>query len=97
MVARRRREAAAAGAAFGFAGTDWLGLREGEWEEPGLVSVLLDALRRTRPHVVSAPSCVDFHPEHTSVARCVARAIAGLGSRDLAVCVYQLQVLTLSS
>jgi len=92
MAERRRREAAAAGIAFGFSGTDWLGLHEGEWEQPGLVSLLLDALRRTRPHVVYAPSCVDFHPEHISVARCLARAIAGLGSAGLIVRVYQLQV-----
>lgn len=92
MAARRRQEAAAAVAALGVAGADWLGLREGEWNESALIPLLQDVLRRTTPQIVYAPSCVDFHPEHVRVARCVARAIAGSGSHDVTVRVYQLHV-----
>jgi LmbE family N-acetylglucosaminyl deacetylase len=92
MAARRREEAAAAVSAFGVAEADWLGLREGEWEESSLVPVLQDVLRKTSPQIVYAPSRVDFHPEHVRVARCLARAMTGLGSRDLTVRVYQLHV-----
>jgi LmbE family N-acetylglucosaminyl deacetylase len=92
MAARRREEAAAAATAFGMAGADWLGLREGEWEESSLVPMLHGVLRNTSPQIVYAPSRVDFHPEHIRVARCLARAIAGVGSRDLTVRVYQLHV-----
>jgi len=67
-------------------------MREGEWEESVLVPLLQDVLRRTAPHIVYAPSRIDFHPEHVRVAHCLARAIAGLGVRDLTVRVYQLQV-----
>jgi LmbE family N-acetylglucosaminyl deacetylase len=92
MAARRREEAAAAATAFGVVGADWLGLREGEWEESSLVPVLHDVLRKTSPQIVYAPSRVDFHPEHLRVARCLARAIASLGSRHLTVRAYQLHV-----
>lgn len=92
MADRRREEAAAAASVLGLAGAEWLGLREGEWEESALVPALQDVVRRTTPQIVYAPSRVDFHPEHVRVARCLARAIAGLGSRDLTVRIYQLHV-----
>jgi hypothetical protein len=56
------------------------------------VPVLQDVLRRTTPQIVYAPSRVDFHPEHVRVARCLARAIAGLALHDVTVRVYQIQV-----
>jgi N-acetylglucosamine malate deacetylase 1 len=92
MATQRRQEATAAAAVFGFAGFEWLGVREGEWEESSVVARLQDVVRRTSPQVVYAPSRIDFHPEHIRVARCLARAIAGPGGRDLTVRIYQLQV-----
>jgi len=92
MAERRKQEMAAAAPALGLAGAHWLGLREGEWEESALVPALRELLRQTVPQIVYAPSLVDFHPEHIRVARCVARAITGPGSRDLTLRVYQIQV-----
>src|SRR6266699_4261133 len=92
MAERRRQEMAAAAPVLGLAGAHWLGLREGEWEESALVPALRELLRQTVPQIVYAPSLVDFHPEHIRVARCVARAITGPGSRDLTLRVYQIQV-----
>jgi len=94
MAYQRKLEAAAAARALGCARgeTHWLGLREWEWEDAALVPALRDRLRETRPHVVYAPSCVDFHPEHVRVARCLAQALADVRARDLTVRVYQIQV-----
>lgn len=92
MANSRRLEAAAAATVLGLTGAEWLGMREGEWDEDVLLPMLRDLLRRTMPQIVYAPSRVDFHPEHVRVARCLARAIAGVASRDVAVRVYQLQV-----
>jgi LmbE family N-acetylglucosaminyl deacetylase len=92
MAARRRQEAAAAATIFGFAGADWLGLREGEWEDSALVAVLQDVVRRTTPDIVYAPSRVDFHPEHTRVARCLAQAFFDTALDQVTVRVYQMQV-----
>ena len=94
MAYRRKLEAAAAARALGCSGreTHWLGLREWEWEDAALVPALRDLLRETRAQVVYAPSCVDFHPDHVRVARCLAQALADVSPRDLTVRVYQIQV-----
>jgi N-acetylglucosamine malate deacetylase 1 len=90
MAARRRQEVAAVAPVLGLAGAHWLGLREREWDESALVPALRDLLLQTAPDILYAPSCVDFHPEHVRVARCLAQASAGL--RDLRIRVYQIQV-----
>jgi LmbE family N-acetylglucosaminyl deacetylase len=92
MAERRREEAAAITPVLGLAGARWLGLREGEWEEAALVPILRELLRETAPDVVYAPSRVDFHPEHTRVARCLAQAFVDTAPDQLAVRVYQIQV-----
>lgn len=92
MARRRREEAAAVAPVLRLAGVHWLALRENEWDESALVPALRDLLRKTTPQIVYAPSRVDFHPEHVRVARCLARAIAGPGSLDVSVRVYQIQV-----
>jgi LmbE family N-acetylglucosaminyl deacetylase len=92
MAARRKQEAAQVAPALGLAGTHWLGLREREWLESALVPALRDLLRETAPHIVYAPSCVDFHPEHVRVAACLAQAMADSGSHDPIVRMYQMQV-----
>ena len=92
MAARRRQEVAAVAPVLGLAGAHWLGMPEGEWSEPAVVAALRDLVERTAPQIVYAPSCVDFHPEHVGVARCLAQAIGSSGSRDLRIRVYQLQV-----
>ena len=90
MAARRRQEVAAVAPVLGLAGVHWLGLREREWDESALVPALRDLLRQTAPDILYAPSCVDFHPEHVRVARCLAQASAGL--HELRIRVYQIQV-----
>jgi LmbE family N-acetylglucosaminyl deacetylase len=46
----------------------WLGLTEGSWTYEELQPLLLDMLLQTLPHLIYAPSRVDFHPEHRKVA-----------------------------
>ena len=71
-----------------------LGLPEGLWQQDDLVSRLLALLRDTQPHVIYAPSCVDFHPEHLRVAQALARALADwTGSGEWRVVrAYEVQV-----
>ena len=90
MAAQRRHEAAAAAPLLGVAAAHWLGLREREWEEPHLVHRLRELLRERPPDVLYVPSQVDFHPEHTRVARCVAAALRE--DERVTVRVYQVQV-----
>lgn len=92
VAQRRKEEATAVTPVLRLAGMHWLGLREYDWEEPGLVPVLEDVLRQTTPQIVYAPSRVDFHPEHVRVARCLAQAIAGPGMDEVTVRMYQIQV-----
>jgi LmbE family N-acetylglucosaminyl deacetylase len=94
MARRRRLEAAAAARVLGIEGgaSHWLGLREWEWENGTLVGALDELLRRIRPHIVYAPSRVDFHPEHIRVAQCLSQAIGGAGLDAPLVRVYQVQV-----
>jgi LmbE family N-acetylglucosaminyl deacetylase len=92
MAARRRKEAAAAVSAFGFAGADWLGLREGEWDHLSLAPLLRDVIGKTAPQIIYAPSCVDFHPEHVAVARALAGALSSPSAGAPTIRVYQLHV-----
>jgi len=92
MHDRRREEARVAADLLGVAGAHWLGLREGDWEEAALVPALRDLVRQTAPHVLYAPSRVDFHPEHVRVARGLAAALSGDGALGCTIRVYEVQV-----
>jgi LmbE family N-acetylglucosaminyl deacetylase len=95
MAAVRRNEAQLAARALGVARLEWLGLREGAWEAAELQQLLRALLQRHGPTIVYAPSRVDFHPEHLSVAHALARALESLAAaaaRRIRVRVYQVQV-----
>jgi LmbE family N-acetylglucosaminyl deacetylase len=95
MSERRRMEAAAAARLLGVVNVDWLGFREGEWELRELQSRLETLLDDIEPHVVYAPSRVDFHPEHHRVAHALARALHShleVRPRRLDVRIYGVQV-----
>ncbi len=74
MAVARRGEIDAATRELG-AELEWLGLPEGEWCLDVAVGRLTDSLERFNPHIVYAPSRVDFHPEHQRVAHALAEAL----------------------
>jgi LmbE family N-acetylglucosaminyl deacetylase len=92
MAERRRLEAASVTRLLGLHGSQWLGLREWEWDDAVLVDALRERLRVFQPNIVYAPSCVDFHPEHIRVADCLARAFSTSGADGVTVRVYEIQV-----
>ncbi len=92
MAELRRREAQVAAARLAVAEAHWMGLCEGAWERTALVTTLGDLLGQVAPHVVYAPSCVDFHPEHVRVAAVLAHVLAGDPDSRLLVRIYEIQV-----
>ena len=95
MAAVRRNEALLAARRLGVERLEWLGLREGNWDARELLERLRALLERYDPTIVYAPSRVDFHPEHLSVAHSLARALESLdaaAARRVRVRVYQVQV-----
>ena len=95
MAAIRKNEALLAARRLGVERLEWFGLREGAWEAPELQTLLRALLQRHEPTIVYAPSRVDFHPEHLSVAHALARALESLAAaslRRIRVRVYQVQV-----
>ena len=78
MAAVRRGEAADAVARLG-ASLDWIGLPEGEWRREDLERRFSEVLADFEPHLVYAPSRIDFHPEHVAVARALAGSLADRG------------------
>jgi len=95
MAAVRKDEAVLAARRLGIAQLEWLGLPEGAWEMSELQARLLALLERHEPTIVYAPSRIDFHPEHFSVAHALARAIDSLCVASVArirVRAYQVQV-----
>lgn len=92
MAEHRRREAQVAATRLAVAGAHWMGLYEGAWEQPVLLTALGDLLRRVAPHVLYAPSCVDFHPEHVRVAAALGQVLAGEPGNTARVRVYEIQV-----
>jgi LmbE family N-acetylglucosaminyl deacetylase len=92
MAAVRRNEAELAARALGVGRLEWLGLREGAWEASELQKLLGALLQRYEPTIVYAPSRVDFHPEHLSVAHALARALELRPAGRVRVRVYQVQV-----
>ena len=71
---------------------EWIGLRGGEWTDTQLLSALEAVMSRHRPHLVYAPSIVDFHPEHRGVAHALARFWQSARERPLCVRIYPVQV-----
>lgn len=93
MARRRHEEAAAVAQVLGVNQVWWLGLPEGEWEEGALRAGLNRILGHYSPHLIYAPSCLDFHPEHRRVASVLAKALADQNGRSLPlVRVYQVHV-----
>ncbi|MFL5734366.1 MAG: PIG-L deacetylase family protein [Chloroflexia bacterium] len=93
MVERRRRELAQV--ALGLPGVELVApaLQEAHWQDEQLLPALEQNLAAWAPHIVYAPSCVEFHPEHLRVARVVARALACRPScGEVLVRVYEMQV-----
>ena len=95
MAEQRRAEAAAAAGLLGDVRFEWLGLREGDWDLRELRSRLETLLDDVEPHVIYAPSRVDFHPEHHRVAHALAQALDShvrFRPRTLDVRIYSVQV-----
>jgi LmbE family N-acetylglucosaminyl deacetylase len=92
MAARRRGEARASLTVLGVTRQEWLGLPEGNWADEQLVGPLERLLEQIAPHVIYAPSRVDFHPEHHRVARLVARVLEGQANAATTVRAYPIQV-----
>jgi len=69
-------------------------LPEGEWSDAQLRKLLAERLRQLRPTIIYAPSCVDFHPEHLAIARCLAMVVRATEAmiQDTKIRVYELQV-----
>jgi LmbE family N-acetylglucosaminyl deacetylase len=85
LVARRRREVAAAGAVLGVSAHHWLGYRDGELEDDAeLRGRVVEVVRRTRPEVVvgSDPTAVFFgrryvnHRDHRALGWATIDAVA---------------------
>lgn len=87
----RRREALRAAELLGASRVEWLAFREGAWDASDLEARLGELLGAVSPHVLYAPSRVDFHPEHRGVARALARALERSPLPGLLVRVYQVQ------
>ena len=97
MAAIRKNEAVLAARALGIGRLEWLGLREGDWEAAELQGLLCALLQRYEPTIVYAPSRVDFHPEHHSVAHSLAQALeqwhaVAPVAAGMRVRIYQVQV-----
>ena len=95
MAVIRKAEALLAARRLGIERLEWLGLPEGAWEAAELQTLLRALLQRYAPTIVYAPSRVDFHPEHLSVAHALARALESLpvgAAGPIRVRIYQVQV-----
>lgn len=95
MASIRKEEALLAARRLGIERLEWLGLPEGAWEPAELQTLLRALLQRYAPTIVYAPSRVDFHPEHLSVAHALARALESVSvaaARPIRVRIYQVQV-----
>jgi LmbE family N-acetylglucosaminyl deacetylase len=90
MAERRRHEAEESARVLQLDDWQWLGLPERQWKDVHLAVPLARVLATLAPHVVYAPSRVDFHPEHYAVARVIAEVSAL--SVVHAMRIYQVQV-----
>jgi LmbE family N-acetylglucosaminyl deacetylase len=92
MALQRRREATDAARLMQLERLEWLGLPEGEWSVRALQDPLRALIEEIEPHIIYAPSRIDFHPEHFKVAHALALALGDVGVRQERVRVYQVQV-----
>jgi LmbE family N-acetylglucosaminyl deacetylase len=92
-MARRRRQEAELGSQSLSARLEWLGLPEDAWQPEQLQAALHSLFQEWRPHLVYAPSRIDFHPEHLRVAQALAAVLGDYSnSRLRAIRVYPVQV-----
>lgn len=89
MTQRRKQEAQAAIAILD-CDRVWLGFPENEWEIVDLQPQLTDLLTRLDPHIIYAPSRVDFHPEHHKVAHALATQLSS--DTQAIIRIYQIHV-----
>jgi len=68
MACRRRQEAEAGAKSLGIDRFEWFGLPEGDWTAEQLQPPLQALMNQVAPHLIYAPSRIDFHPEHHKVA-----------------------------
>lgn len=94
MATRREQEADVALRLLQISCAHWLGLYEGEWTADQFATLLEPILRSFQPHVIYAPSLIDYHPEHRSVAQALAQTLAYIKSDfdQPAIRVYQVHV-----
>jgi LmbE family N-acetylglucosaminyl deacetylase len=94
MARVRLQEAHQALGVLGVHRLEWLGLAEGDWSTATLVDRLRRLLAELEPHIVYAPSRVDFHPEHMAVAHALAVALESAPdtARSSLIRIYQVQV-----
>jgi LmbE family N-acetylglucosaminyl deacetylase len=94
MAHRRWQEAEAGVRTLGADRFEWLGLPEGEWSTEQLLPRLQALIDRFAPHLIYAPSRIDFHPEHRQVAYVLATLLADKQRElpALLIRIYQAQV-----
>ena len=94
MVRRRRQEAEAGAKALGIDRFEWFGFPEGEWTIGQLHPLLQDLIEEFVPHIIYAPSRIDFHPEHQKAAYALAQLLSPnpVESSILQIRIYQIHV-----
>lgn len=94
MAWRRREEVNKVAGILGIDRMVWLGFPEGEWATGDLEKSLRTLVDSWLPHLVYAPSRVDFHPEHHKVAYGLAHwpGLQGCAGPAPVLRVYQVQV-----
>ncbi len=92
MAAGRRDEVTELQKLLGDIEIEQLGLVENRWDQGALEAELRVTLDKLKPHIIYAPSCVDFHPEHIKVGKALAEALVHLGSEQLPIIrAYEMQ------
>jgi N-acetylglucosamine malate deacetylase 1 len=95
LCRQRRHEAGEAARLMRVNRLEWIGLPEGAWNTPDLQQPLAALIEEIRPHIIYAPSRIDFHPEHFRVAHALALALdasSDASTREMRVRIYQVQV-----
>jgi LmbE family N-acetylglucosaminyl deacetylase len=75
MRQARRGEADAACALLGVDGQVWLGAPENRWAISEFQAPLRQTLLAFQPHLIYAPSYIDFHPEHWKSAQLLSQCL----------------------
>ena len=94
MARQRRQEADAVTQVLGTDHAMWFDLPEGAWTVEQLQPHLRSLFDQFAPHIVYAPSRIDFHPEHHKVADALAACLCAMNVRSsqLLIRIYQVQV-----